>query len=141
MSEGFGQAIPPAGGPSPEQYAERARRADRATRGALAGVLGLQALVVLLVPRALAFSDAGLGTAKTVILIVFAVVLVVAAAMLRRPWGIGLGSVLQLPFVLTGLWLWGMFIVGAMFLAIWLYLLRLRHELVGTPGGMRMLIS
>jgi hypothetical protein len=127
--------------PTPEQYAERARRADRATRGALAGVLGLQAVVILLLPRALAFSDAGLGVAKTVVLIVFAVGLVVAAGMVRRPWGIGLGSVLQVPFVLTGIWIWGMFIVGAMFVAIWLYLLKLRHDLVGTPGGARMLVS
>ena len=37
------------------------RRADRATRGALAAVLGLEAVVTLLVPRALAFTDGGLG--------------------------------------------------------------------------------
>jgi hypothetical protein len=127
--------------PTAEQYAERARRADRATRGALGGVLGLEALVVLLVPRALAFSHGGLGATKTVVLLVFAAVLVFAAAMLRRSWGIGLGSVLQLPFVLTGVWIWGMFIVGVIFVAIWLYLLKLRHELVGTPSGPRMLIS
>jgi hypothetical protein len=127
--------------PTAEQYAERARRADRATRGALGGVLALEALVVLLVPRALAFSNGGLGATKTVVLLVFAAVLVVGAAMLRRSWGIGLGSVLQVPFVLTGVWIWGMFIVGVIFVAIWLYLLKLRHELVGTPSGPRMLIS
>jgi len=127
--------------PTPEQYAERARRANRATRGALAGVLGLEALVVLLVPRALAFSDAGLGVAKTVTLIVFAVVLIFGAASMRRPWGIGFGSVLQLGLILTGIWLWGMFIVGAIFAAIWIRLLVLRHEVVGTPGGIKLLVS
>lgn len=127
--------------PTPEQHAARARRADRAIRGALAGLLGLQAVIVLLVPRALAFSDAGLGAAKTVTLIVFAVVLVVAAGMQRRTWGIALGSALQVPFVLTGIWIWGMFIIGVIFVALWVYLLTLRHELVGTPAGLRMLIS
>jgi hypothetical protein len=34
-----------------------------------------------------------------------------------------------------------MFFVGAVFGAIYLYLLSLRHELVGTPGGARMLVS
>jgi hypothetical protein len=32
-----------------------------------------------------------------------------------------------------------MFLIGALFLAIWLRLLTLRHELVGGPGGLRML--
>ncbi|HJQ43606.1 MAG TPA: hypothetical protein VJ831_11010, partial [Jatrophihabitantaceae bacterium] len=47
--------------PTPEQVAERAKRADKATRSALAGVLGLEAVVVLLVPRAIAFTETGLG--------------------------------------------------------------------------------
>ena len=127
--------------PTPEQIAERARRADKATRSALAGVLGLEAVVVLLVPRAIAFTETGLGTARTVALIVLAVLMVAAAAGVRRTWGIGAGSVLQLLLVLTGVWLAAMFFLGAVFTAIWLYLLSLRHELVGTPGGARMLVS
>jgi hypothetical protein len=126
--------------PTPEQIAARAIRADRATRGAMAGVLSLEALVVLLVPRAIAFTT-GLGGTRTALLVGLAVVLVAAAALLRRPWGIGAGSVLQLPFILTGVWIAAMFVVGAIFAAIWIYLLTLRHELVGTPGGARMLIS
>ena len=38
-------------------------------------------------------------------------------------------------------WVFGFVIVAAIFLGVWLYLLNLRHELVGTPGGVRMLIS
>ncbi|HJQ42033.1 MAG TPA: DUF4233 domain-containing protein [Jatrophihabitantaceae bacterium] len=127
--------------PTPEQVAERAKRADKATRSALAGVLGLEAVVVLLVPRAIAFTETGLGTARTVALVVLAVLMVLAAAGVRRTWGIGAGSVLQLLLVLTGVWLAAMFFLGAVFAAIWLYLLSLRHELVGTPGGARMLVS
>jgi Protein of unknown function (DUF4233) len=128
---------PPAA-PTPEQYAERARRANKATRGALAGVLGLEALVVLLIPRAVAFTT-GLGPVRTAICIGLAVVLVFAAALLRRPWGIGLGSALQVAFTATGFMIAAMFLVGALFIAIWLRLLMLRHEIVGTPGGLRML--
>ena len=96
---------------------------------------------MLLVPRAIAYTESGLGGARTGVLIGLAVLMVAAAAQLRRPWGIGIGSALQVAFVLTGVWLVAMFVVGAIFPGIWLYLLNLRHELVGTPGGVRMLLS
>ena len=62
-----------------------------------------------------------------------------AAGLLRRPWGIAVGSALQVAFIATGVLIGAMFLVGALFLAIWLRLLILRHEVVGTPGGLRML--
>lgn len=127
--------------PTAEQVAERAARADRSTRGALAGILGLEAMVVLLVPRAIAFTATGLGGARAGVLIALGVLLVGAAAVQRRSWGIGVGSALQVPFVLTGVWLAAMFVIAAIFVSIWLYLLNVRHELVGTPGGLRMLAS
>lgn len=132
---------PPDQGVDDDIRAERARRADRATRGALAALLGLEAVVTLLVPRALAFSDGGLGVTRTVLLIVLAVVMVAAAGLQRRPWGIGVGSVLQVVFLLTGIWLLTMLVVGAIFAAIWVRVLFLRRDLVGTPGGWRMLAS
>jgi hypothetical protein len=127
--------------PTEEQRAERAARANRATRGALAAVLGLEALVVLLVPRAIAFTSTGLGGTRAGLLIALAVIMVAAAGLMRRPWGIGLGSLLQLPFILTGVWLTAMFVIAAIFATIWLSLLNLRRDLVGTPGGIRMLAS
>jgi hypothetical protein len=126
--------------PTEEQYAERARRANRASRGALAGVLGLEALVVLLIPRAIAFTT-GLGPVRTTICIGLAVVLVIGAALMRRPWGIGLGSALQVPFFATGFMIATMFLVAALFIAVWLRILLFRHEVVGSPGGLRMLLG
>lgn len=126
--------------PTPEQYAERARRADRASRGALAGVLGLEALVVLLIPRTIAFTT-GLGPVRTAICIGLAVVLVVGAAFVRRPWGIGVGSALQVPVLATGFLIATMFLVAALFMAVWLRILMFRHEVVGSPGGLRMLLG
>jgi Protein of unknown function (DUF4233) len=126
---------------SAEDEADRVRRANRATRGALAAVLGLEAVVTLLVPRALAFTEGGLGVAKTLVLVALAVVMIAAAGLLRRPWGIGFGSVLQVVFLLTGIWLLAMLIIGALFAAVWGRLLLLRRELLGTPGGWRILVS
>ena len=67
--------------------------------------------------------------------------LVAAAGLLRRPWGIALGSALQVPFLLTGVWLLAMLFVALIFLAVWLRLLILRRGLVGTPGGLRLFVS
>jgi hypothetical protein len=127
--------------PTPEQLAERAGRADRATKGALAAVLGLEALVALLVPRAIAFTSTGLGAARTIALVALAALFLVAAGTIRRGYGIGLGSALQVPLLLTGIWLLAMLVLGAIFAGIWVRLLLLRRELVGTPGGVRLFVS
>lgn len=127
--------------PTAAQFAERAGRADRATRSALAGVLGLEAVVVLLVPRAIAYTNSGLGVVRTVVLLSLAVLMLLATAVMRRSWGIGVGSALQVAFILTGTLLTAMFVVGLVFAAIWLSLLNLRHQLVGTPAGLRLLVS
>ncbi|SOD72973.1 uncharacterized protein DUF4233 [Jatrophihabitans sp. GAS493] len=127
--------------PTPEQIEARARRADKSTRGALAAVLCLEAFCVLLVPRAIAQTDVGLGAGKTWTLVGFALVLILAGFMQRRPWGIGLGSFLQLPLIATGVWTNAFFVIAALFIGIWLYVLNIRRELVGTPGDWRILIS
>ena len=124
-----------------EQLDARRRNTNRATRRGLAAVLCLEAFAVLLVPRAIAQTSTGLGGLKTGLLLGFAAVLVATATVLRRRWGIGFGSLVQVPFLMIGIWVPAFFIVGALFLGVWLYLLNLRHELIGTPGGVRMLVS
>src|SRR4051794_245915 len=128
----------PAPEPTPEQFAERAHRADKASRPVLAAILGLEALVTLLIPRAIAFTT-GLGPVRTSICIGLAVVLVGAAGLVRRPWGIAMGSALQVAFFATGILIATMFLVAALFMAVWLRVLMFRHEVVGSPGGLRML--
>ena len=119
----------------------RQNKANRACRGVLAAVLTLEAFVMLLVPRAIAQTSTGLTTTKTLILVGFAVLLILVGAMLRRPWGIAMGSALQVLVVATGLWEPTLFIVAAVFIGIWLWVLNLRSQLVGTPGGVQMLYS
>ncbi|MDT4923244.1 MAG: hypothetical protein QOG01_957 [Pseudonocardiales bacterium] len=124
--------------PTPEQFAERARRADKATRSVLAALLGLEALTILLVPRAIAFTT-GLGPVRLTIVITLAVVLVVAAGLVRRSWGIALGSALQLAFFATGVLIATMFFIAALFIAVWLRVLMFRQEVIGGRGGIRIL--
>jgi Protein of unknown function (DUF4233) len=127
--------------PTPLSDAERQAWANKATRRALAAILCLEALCVLLVPRAIARAPGGLGGTKTGLLIGFAVVLIAASVILRRRWGVGVGSVLQVPLIAIGFWVGAFFVVAALFIGLWLYLLNLRHEIAGTPGGLRMLVS
>ena len=127
--------------PTAEELADRRLRANRATRGGLAAILCLEAFVVLLVPRAIAQTSTGLNGTKTWLLVGLAVVLVATGFLLRRPWGIGLGSGLQLVVAATIVLIPPIAIVVVFFLFIWWYLLRTRHQLVGTPSGWRMLVS
>jgi hypothetical protein len=108
-------------------------RTARAVRGTLAATLILEALVVLLVPRAIAQFGTGLVGWKLAALLVLAGLLVVAAAMLRRPAGLLLGTALQVLLVACGFLTGAMFVLGAVFAAIWVFLLRLRRDLLGTP--------
>ncbi|MGY1828907.1 DUF4233 domain-containing protein [Geodermatophilus sp. SYSU D01180] len=108
-------------------------RAARALRGAAAAVLLLEGIAVLFVPRAIAQTEAGLGATRLTILLVLAVVLVLASGVQRRPRGLEIGTALQVPLLLTGLIDSSMWFVGGVFLLIWLYLLQIRKELLGSP--------
>jgi Protein of unknown function (DUF4233) len=123
------------------QREERRQKADRATRAVLAALLCLEALVMLLVPRAIAQTSTGLDAAKTITLVALAVVLVATAGLLRRRWGIGVGSVLQVLVLATAVWERALVVIGLMFIGLWWWVLTMRRDLAGKPGGLRMLVS
>ena len=110
-------------------------RAARALRGVAAGVLVLEGIAVLFVPRGIAPIDEGLTGFRLTVLLVLAIVLILASGVQRRPWGLMAGTVLQVPLLLTGLFTSAMWFVAGIFLLIWLYLLQVRKELLGTPFG------
>lgn len=56
--------------------------------------------------------------------IALSVVLVLACAVLSKPWGVGLGWALQIVLILTGIAEPMMFIVGVLFAACWWYGIR-----------------
>lgn len=110
-------------------------RAGRALNGAAAAALLLEGFAVLFVPRGIAQSGPGLTGLRLTLLLVLAVLLILASGVQRRPWGLPVGTVLQVPLLLTGLMSGAMWIVGGAFLLIWLYLLQTRKELLGSPFG------
>jgi uncharacterized protein DUF4233 len=110
-------------------------RAGRALAGAAAAVLLLEGIAVLFVPRGIAQSGDGLTGFRLTVLIVLAVLLILASGLQRRPQGLLIGTVLQVPLLLTGLFGVAMWLVGGVFLLIWAYLLQIRKELLGSPFG------
>ena len=110
-------------------------RAARALGGAAAGILALEGIATLFVPRGLAQIDDGLSGSTLTYLLVLAVVLILSAGVQRRPQGVLVGTVLQVPVLLTGLLAGVMWLVAGAFVLIWLYLLQVRKELLGSPFG------
>ena len=110
-------------------------RAAKALRGAAAAVLVLEGIAVLFVPRGIAQTDEGLGGGRLTLLLVLAIVLILASGVQRRSRGLVIGTALQLPLLLTGLLTNAMWFVAGAFLIIWLYLLQVRKELLGTRFG------
>jgi len=110
-------------------------RAGRALNGAAAGVLVLEGIATLFVPRGIAQSGEGLTGGRLTYLLVLAVVLMLAAGIQRRPRGLIVATALQVPLLLTGLLDSVMWFVAGAFVLIWLYLLQVRKELLGSPFG------
>jgi uncharacterized protein DUF4233 len=110
-------------------------RAGRALGGAASAILLLEGIAVLFVPRGIAQSGPGLTPFRLTVLIALAVLLMLACGLQRRPQGVLIGTVLQLPLLLTGLLGAAMWLVGGVFVLIWLYLLQTRKELLGSPFG------
>jgi hypothetical protein len=110
-------------------------RAGKALGGAAAAILLLEGIAVLFVPRGIAQSGPGLTGLRLTVLLVLAGLLIVACGLQRRPQGLVIGTVLQVPLLLTGLLGSAMWLVGGVFVLIWLYLLQTRKELLGSPFG------
>jgi hypothetical protein len=108
-------------------------RAGKALRGAAAAILLLEGIAVLFVPRAIAQTEAGLGGVRLTLLLVLAVLLLLASGIQRRPRGLEIATALQVPLLLTGLIDGAMWFVAGVFVLIWLYLLQVRRELLGSP--------
>jgi len=92
--------------------------------------LGLEGLVLLLaVPAVISLERGDVSALKVGYLLVMALLLFLAAGVLRRPGGKAFASVLQVLVIAGGLITWPMYVIGAAFGAIWIYWLRLwpRH--------------
>lgn len=119
------------GVPAPDA-AQRRAAAARAVRAAFAATLGLEALAVLFVPRAIAQFGPGLTALRLGLLLGLAGALAVAAGLQRRRFGLLAGSVLQAALIATGVLVAAMYVVGVLFALVWIFLLRVRRELLRT---------
>ena len=110
-------------------------RAGKALGGAAAAILLLEGIAVLFVPRGIAQSGDGLTGFRLTVLIVLAVLFILASGVQRSPRGLLIGTVLQVPFLLTGFFGAAMWLVGGLFVLIWAYLLQVRKDLLGSALG------
>ena len=106
------------------------RGSDKSVPRGLIGIgiggLTLEALVLLLAIPAVAGAERGHVTAWHLIYMGVLVVLVIlAAAWLRRPHGLVPGTVVQPLVIAAGAVTWPMYVVGLLFAGIWVYYLRL----------------
>jgi hypothetical protein len=109
-------------------------RAGRALGGAAAAILVLEGIAVLFVPRGIAPTE-GLGAVRLTLLLGLALLLILSSGVQRRERGLYIGTALQVPLLLTGLMTSAMWFVGGAFVLIWLYLLQVRRELIGSMFG------
>jgi len=99
----------------------RPRRARSVTEMLLSIVLGLEAVLIFFVTLTvygLKALPAGYAFGGGAVLVVL---LLAAAAVLRFPWGVWFGWALQVVLLATGLLLPALYIVAAIFIAIWVY--------------------
>lgn len=108
-------------GPADGKPAQRRRRVRSLTESLLSIVLVLEAILVFFVAltvfglRVLP-PGAALGGGAALI-----VVLALASRTVRHSWGVGLGWLLQVVVLATGLLLPAMYVVAAIFLALWVF--------------------
>lgn len=97
-------------------------------RGILAGTLVMEAVVVGLALLATARLGDGLDAVGGWYVGGLAVAMLLAAGLQRRRWGLGLALALQLAMVAGAFVHVAVGVVGLMFVAVWAYLLYVRHE-------------
>jgi hypothetical protein len=114
----------------------RVRRERGVTETLLSVVLALEAAVFFFATLAIA----GLSGIPTPIVIAggagFIVLLIVVAMVQRYTWGVVLGGVLQVVYIATGFLHPFMFVIGAVFAAMWIWcLVRARRIERLRPGA------
>lgn len=113
-------------GPRPTSTSAPPAATARGLSAIGAAGLGIEALVVLLATPAVLTLDRGhVSPVKVAVLLALFALLVVAAAVVRRPIGKTFGTVVQPLVFLGGFVTWPLFVIGAVFGLIWAYWLRL----------------
>jgi hypothetical protein len=93
------------------------------------GTLILEAIVLLLAIQPIRIIAPDTPGWALGIVAVLALACLGVAGLLRRPWGWHVGTALQVAVLLTGVFQYAMFVVGAAFLLVWIYVLKIRADL------------
>jgi hypothetical protein len=97
-------------------------------RGVMAGSLIMEAITVALALPVVAKLGGGITTGTGWAVIVIAVLLLVLCGMVKRPWAVPAVLVLQVALIALVFWLPAIAVLGAIFLAVWLWILWLRRD-------------
>lgn len=98
-------------------------------RGVMAGTLIMEFLVFLLALPVVWQLSSGVNSAGFAVVIALAVLMLVAAFVQRRSWGLPFALALQGGVVLCWLVHPGIGIMGVVFALVWAYILRLRQDI------------
>lgn len=115
-----------------------ARDPWKGLRGVMAATLILESITVLLALLVLSKFGDGATVAGVAAVVGLAVAMVVAAGLLRRPWGLGLALGLQLVMIACGLLVPALGVLGLIFAAIWIGLLLLRRDVARRMAAGRL---
>ncbi len=99
-------------------------------RGVYAALLVLEAIVVGLALLVLPKFGAGATPLGIALIGGVAVLMIVAAGLQRRPWGLGLALALQVATVACGLLVPALAIMGLVFAAVWAGILLMRRDVL-----------
>lgn len=97
-------------------------------RGVMAGTLVLEFIVYLLALPVVGQLGGGVSSAGFAIVAALAVLMLVAAFVQRRSWGLGFALALQVAMIACFLVQPGVGVMGLIFAAIWGYILYLRRD-------------
>jgi hypothetical protein len=97
-------------------------------RGVMSGTLILEAITVALALPVVNRLGGGIGTGTGWTVLAVALVLLVTCGFVKRAWAVPLIIGLQVVLIALVFWLPAIAVLGALFLAVWLWLLWLRRD-------------
>jgi hypothetical protein len=107
------------------------RNPQAAVRGLGAGTLVLEAIVLLLAIQPIRIFGGHLSGWGVAAVIALAVLAIVLAGLMSRPWAWIAGAVLQALLIACGLLHWSLAVIGIIFAAVWAYAAHVRKTILG----------
>jgi Protein of unknown function (DUF4233) len=114
-----------------EQPPSGLRNPQAAVRGLGAGTLVLEAIVLLLGIQPIRIMGGDLSGWGVAAVIALAVVAILLAGVMKRPWAWTAGAVLQALLIACGLLHWSLAVLGIIFAGAWAYAAYVRRKILG----------